>query len=72
MTIEQIHKAINILFILTSAIGIPASLATISGINNWNEIVIAIGLVGIILSALTFTVMISLIWTLNDIEKEGE
>lgn len=70
MTIEQIHKAINICFILTSAIGIPSALAIISGINNWNEIIITIGLIGTIVSALAFTFMISLMWTLNDIEIE--
>lgn len=70
MTIEQIYKAINICFILTSAIGTPSALALISGINNWNEIVITIGLIGTVLSALTFTFMISLMWTLNDIERE--
>lgn len=70
MTIEQIHKAINICFILTSAVGIPSALALISGINNWNEIVITVGLIGTFLSALAFTFMISLMWVLNDIERE--
>lgn len=70
MTLEQLHNTINVLFITTTILIMSSSLATISGINNWNEIVITIGVIGIIIGGIGFTVMLAMMSTVNEIERE--
>lgn len=70
MTIEQLHNTINVLFITTAILIMSSSLATISGINNWNEIIITIGVIGMIIGGIGFTVMLAMMGTANKIERE--
>lgn len=70
MELEQLHNTINVLFITTAILIMGSSLATISGINNWNEIVITIGVIGMIVGGIGFTVMLAMISTVNEIERE--
>lgn len=70
MTLEQLHNTINVLFITTAILIMSSSLATISGINNWNEIVITIGVIGMIIGGIGFTVMLAMMSTVSEIERE--
>lgn len=70
MTLEQLHNTINVLFITTTLIIIISGLATISGINNWNEIVMTIGVIGMIIGGIAFTTMLVMMSVVNDIERE--
>lgn len=70
MTLEQLHNTINVLFITTAILIMSSSLATISGINNWNEIIITIGVIGMIIGGIGFTVMLAMMSTVNEIERE--
>lgn len=69
MTLEQLHNTINVLFITTTLIIIISGLATISGINNWNEIVITIGVIGIVIGGIGFTTMLVMMSVVNEIEE---
>ena len=70
MTLEQLHNTINVLFITTTLIIIISGLATISGINNWNEIIITIGVIGMFVGGIGFTTMLVMMSVVNDIERE--
>lgn len=69
MTLEQLHNTINVLFITTTLIIIISGLATISGINNWNEIVITIGVIGMVIGGIGFTTMLVMMSVVNEIEE---
>ena len=69
MTLEQLHNTINVLFITTTLIIIISGLATISGINNWNEIIITIGVIGMVIGGIGFTTMLVMMSVVNEIEE---